>query len=56
MEQAYWLSRMRASLNMARAANTDDRLTHYDLAGRHSIRAAEAEGRTFYVTREGEAQ
>jgi hypothetical protein len=50
MEQAYWLSRMRASLDMARAATTEARLIHYDLAGRYSIKAADAGRPLFYVT------
>lgn len=47
MEQAYWLSRMRASLKLARAPATKDRLIYFDLAGRHSVRAAEAEALPF---------
>jgi hypothetical protein len=44
MEKAYWLSRKRASLKMARnAASSSARLAHYDLAGRYSIKASSAE-------------
>lgn len=46
MEQAYWLARHRASLANARAATiAEARLIHYELAGRYSIKAANA-GRT----------
>jgi hypothetical protein len=44
MEQAYWLSRKRASVQMARDATTSEaRLVHYDLAGRYSLKAMSAE-------------
>ena len=44
MEKAYWLSRKRASLKMARsAASAEARLVHYDLAGRYSLKAFSAE-------------
>jgi hypothetical protein len=44
MEQEYWLSRKRASVQMARdAANSEARLVHYDLAGRYSLKAMSAE-------------
>ena len=44
MEQAYWLSRKRASVQMARDATTSEaRLVHYDLAGRYSVKALSAE-------------
>jgi len=41
MNKKYWLGRERAALAMARAAtDAEARLIHYDLAGRHSVRAA----------------
>jgi hypothetical protein len=44
MEQAYWLSRKRASLQLAQnAVNSEARLVHYDLAGRYSLKAISAE-------------
>jgi hypothetical protein len=43
MEQAHWLSRKRASLSMAKkAATATARLIHYELAGRYSVKAADA--------------
>ena len=43
MEQAHWLSRKRASLLMAGdAASAPARLIHYELAGRYSVKAADA--------------
>jgi hypothetical protein len=43
MEQAHWLSRKRASIGMAeKAASAEARLIHYELAGRYSVRAADA--------------
>ena len=43
MEQAYFICRMRASLDMARAAaGSAARLIHFDLAGRYSIAALTA--------------
>ena len=43
MEQAYWLSRKRASVAMARnAISSEARLVHYDLAGRYSLKAMSA--------------
>jgi hypothetical protein len=43
MEQAYWLSRKRASVQMARdATSSQARLVHYDLAGRYSLKAMSA--------------
>ena len=46
MEQGYWLSRKRASLEAAKnAASSEARLAHYDLAGRYSVKAASAETR-----------
>ena len=44
MERAYWLTRKRASMSMARgAATASSRLIHYELAGRYSVKAATAE-------------
>ena len=44
MEKAYWLSRKRASLKLAKnAASSEARLIHYDLAGRYSLKARSAE-------------
>ena len=44
MEKAYWLVRKRASLKLAREADTSEaRLVHYDLAGRYSLNAHSAE-------------
>jgi len=43
MEQSHWLGRERASLANARAAtDAEARLIHYDLAGRYSVKAAQA--------------
>jgi len=43
MEQAHWLSRKRASVGMAEnAASATARLIHYELAGRYSVKAADA--------------
>jgi hypothetical protein len=43
MEQAYWLTRKRASLKSAETAtNSLARLVHYDLAGRYSLKAMSA--------------
>ena len=43
MERAHWLSRERASLAMARnAVGAEARLIHYELAGRYSVKAANA--------------
>ena len=43
MEQHYWLSRKRQSVQMARdATNSEARLVHYDLAGRYSLKAMSA--------------
>jgi hypothetical protein len=40
MEQAYWLTRKRASLKSAEAATSSQaRLAHYDLAGRYGLKA-----------------
>jgi hypothetical protein len=40
MDQEYWLGRKRASMKSAKAATSSGaRLIHYDLAGRHSLRA-----------------
>ncbi len=44
MEQAYWLGRKRASLKLAKNADSSEaRLAHYDLAGRYSLKAMSAE-------------
>lgn len=44
MDKAYWLTRKRASLKMARnASSSEARLVHYELAGRYSLNAASAE-------------
>jgi hypothetical protein len=44
MEKAYWLGRKRASLKLARNAESSEaRLAHYDLAGRYSVKAMSAE-------------
>lgn len=41
MEKTYWLGRKRAAMASARAATCSEaRLVHYELAGRHSVRAA----------------
>jgi len=43
MEQKYWLSRKRAAGAMARrATSAEARLIHLELAGRYSVRAADA--------------
>ena len=43
MEQKYWLSRNRAAGAMARGATSAEaRLIHLELAGRYSVRAADA--------------
>jgi hypothetical protein len=43
MERAHWLSRKRASLAMAEnAISAEARLIHYELAGRYSVKAANA--------------
>jgi hypothetical protein len=40
VEKAYWLSRKRASLKLARAAaSAEARLIHYALAGRYGLKA-----------------
>ena len=44
MEQAYWLARKRASLQLAqRATSSQARLAHYELAGRYSLKATSAQ-------------
>jgi hypothetical protein len=44
MEQAYWLGRKQASVEMVRdATDSEARLVHYDLAGRYSLKAMAAE-------------
>ncbi len=41
MDKAYWISRKRAAMAMARlATSAEARLIHYELAGRYSIQAA----------------
>ena len=41
MEKKYWIGRKRSAMAMARkAATSQARLIHYELAGRYSIRAA----------------
>lgn len=41
MEKSYWIGRKHAAMAMARrAANSESRLIHYELAGRYSIKAA----------------
>jgi hypothetical protein len=43
MERAHWLSRKRESLAMAQnAISSEARLIHYELAGRYSVKAANA--------------
>ena len=45
MEQTYWLGRKRSSAaNARRAKSAEARLVHLDLAGRYSIKAAQAGG------------
>lgn len=52
MEKAYWLSRKRASLKLARdAASSEARLIHYDLAGRYSLKAVSAETQAIDLAR-----
>jgi hypothetical protein len=42
MEHSYWIGRKRSALAMARNAVTAEvRLIHFELAGRHSIKAAQ---------------
>ena len=44
MEQAHWLGRKRTSIANARVAtDAEARLIHYELAGRYSIKAADAD-------------
>ena len=41
MERKYWIGRMRAAMDLARhAATAESRLTHFDMAGRYSVKAA----------------
>lgn len=41
MDKAYWIRRKRRAMAAAQAALTSEaRLFHYDMAGRHSVRAA----------------
>ena len=43
MDRKYWIGRMHAAMTMARQASTaESRLIHYDMAGRYSIKAADA--------------
>jgi len=50
VEKEYWLSRQRASLELARsAAGSQARLVHYDLAGRYSVKASSTESQTVDV-------
>ena len=43
MDKNYWIGRKRAAMGMARAATSAEaRLIHYDLAGRYSVKAADA--------------
>lgn len=55
-DQAYWLRRKRASVVKANTATSSlARLAHFDLAGRYSIKAAEAgEGEPLVEERAGE--
>ena len=51
MEKAYWLSRKRKSLDMARsAAGSESRLVHYDLAGRYALKAGSTDTRSIEST------
>ena len=44
MEKAYWLSRKRATLKLAKnAVSSEARLVHYDMAGRDSLKALSAD-------------
>jgi hypothetical protein len=43
MEKAYWLSRERAALKLAKnAVSSKARLVHYDMAGRYSLKVLSA--------------
>jgi hypothetical protein len=43
MDKAYWIGRQRAAMALAQGATTSQkRLDFYELAGRHSIRAAQS--------------
>ena len=43
MDRKYWICRMHAAHKLARQATTaESRLIHYDMAGRYSIKAANA--------------
>ena len=43
MERSHWLRRKRASIAMAENAESGEaKLIHYDLAGRYSVKAADA--------------
>jgi hypothetical protein len=51
MNRAYWLRRERDSIAHARAATLPDvKLIHYELAGRYSVKAADA-GRELLLRR-----
>lgn len=51
MDKDYYLTRMSASLDMARnAANSKVRLVHLDLAGRYSVAAAVEDHRSRSVS------
>jgi hypothetical protein len=50
MERAHWLGRKRASLAMAQnAKGAEARLIHYELAGRYSVKAANALTRQLHL-------
>lgn len=52
MDKAYWIGRKRAALALARGATTsEDRLAHYDRAGRCAIAAAQC--RPFLMVENG---
>ena len=54
MEKSYWIRRKHAVMAMARRASAAEaRLIHYDLAGRHSIKAAQS--LPFLLVRKGPA-
>ena len=44
MEQGYWLRRKHEELAMAwKSTNAEARIIHFDLAGRYSVKACDAE-------------
>lgn len=52
MDKAYWIGRKRAALALARGATaSEDRLAHYDRAGRCAIAAAQC--RPFLMVEDG---